>query len=93
MLINCKNCGLKLGETDQADGTAPVQIICIYCIEEREHFRAYFGNEIRPKSSWSINENEQFDRVRDVQDTKDKIEDIYFNGHVVLLEKKELENA
>lgn len=42
-LIECKSCQLVLGESEISSGQA--DIICLWCVEERDLFRELFSEE------------------------------------------------
>lgn len=77
MQIQCISCQLVLGET----ASGPIDMICVYCVEEREYFVAYFGNIIR-NNMQSILERFQFDRMGEVSEMRLKISQLYYDAEI-----------
>lgn len=88
MKLLCSSCGLELGESNSP---CDCYITCNRCLEERKFFRDYFsacGIWLKEFSMWSNETSQEYERVKDVQEMKNKIVDLYR-----YCEEKELENV
>lgn len=72
MIIQCKSCSLALGEC-----VSPIEITCMFCIEEREYFKAYFANEPRKSMEREL-ESPLYDRMGEVAEMRLKTSALYF---------------
>jgi hypothetical protein len=75
MILQCKSCGLTLGES--FSHFTPIEVTCMFCIEEREYFKAYFANEPRKTMTREL-EGPYFDRMGEVAEMRLKTSALYF---------------
>lgn len=75
--IKCTSCFLLLGESVQAIEN----IVCVFCIQERECFIGYFRyGELSSQYDTLNTQDRQWNRHKEMMETKQKINRLYWNN-------------